>query len=164
VLRLLLPGCILSGCAGLITSDLKPQLRPRTAGAITLATGIAVSALAATAWIADDPGSSSGCGGHDGNHSNDGSEWLDTSDDCGSSRMFAIIMAIPAAMDLYMGTRSLATNTYPWHEDDDDDSTPDVLSRPDPATPPGAPTLKPGKTLAPGGTMKPRATLRFSAP
>ncbi len=78
--------------------------------------------------------------------------------------MFSIIIAVPAIMDLYMGTRSLATNTYPWRQDDDDDSTPDVLSRPDPATPPGAPVLKPGKTLAPGGTMKPRATLSFSAP
>lgn len=73
-------------------------------------------------------------------------------------------MAVPAVMDLYMGTRSLATNTYPWHDDDDDDSTPEELSRPDPASVPGAPAPKPGATRQPDGTLKPRASLSFSAP
>ena len=121
--RLLLPLCLVTGCAGAITSALKPDLSPRTAGAITLATGLAVGALATAMWIDDEPGSSSGCGGAnpDGSGSFDSSgssgSW-DTSDDCWPSRVGAVIFAVPTLVELFTGTRSLITNTYPFRNDD----------------------------------------------
>jgi hypothetical protein len=127
---------MLSGCAGLITSDLKPTLKPRTAGAITLASGLALTALAVTAWVANDPGSSSGCGSSDPSYSG---KWDDPSDDCSSSRTFALVMAVPAVVELWMGTKSLTHNVYPWQDTDDDNgSTPATLQGQDPVTAPAS--------------------------
>jgi hypothetical protein len=128
--RLAAVSCLLVGCAGPITSSLKSHLSPRTAGIITLATGVVIGAAATAMWIEDDPGSSSGCGSSGGSDgSSSGSSGSGSSGSwtnsgwCAPSRVGAIIFAVPAVLDLFTGTRSLVTNTYPWRGDADD-STP----------------------------------------
>ena len=98
----------LGGCVGVITSNID-TLRPRTAGIITVAAGVAAGALATAMWIDDDPGKSTGCG-------------ADQTSICWSSRAGALVFAVPALTELITGTRSLLLDTYPWRHADD--STP----------------------------------------